>query len=171
MAKETYVITKMYYNHYPYLEYSPHADTKASEKLVPLLSNAMLCKDIGRLFLYYQTSSLESYHSVINHFAPKSTAFSYHGMECRYIYPFNGTYMYRHNYVTLRCHVSSRIQLAALHFNENANREQAMTKAGEHRFNIVFPKYKKGGYIVRKVTKDPTYGISYTCKYYIFHCY
>ena len=53
-----------------------------------------------------------------------------------------------------------RIQLAALHFNENAHRDQAVTKAGELRYGIVFPKYKKGGYIV-KVTKDPTYGKNY----------
>lgn len=52
----------------------------------------------------------------------------------------------------------TRIQLAALHFNENAHREQAVTKAGEPRYDIVFPKYKKGGYIVKKVTNDPTYG-------------
>ena len=33
-----------------------------------------------------------------------------------------------------------------------------MTKKGEERYDIVFPKYKKGGYIVRKVVQDPTYG-------------
>ena len=51
-----------------------------------------------------------------------------------------------------------RLQLAALHFNENANRKQAVTKRGEERYDVVFPKYKKGGYIVRKVVQDPTYG-------------
>ena len=57
-----------------------------------------------------------------------------------------------------------RVQLAALHFNENAlhfnensGRAQATTKQGEERYDVVFPKYKKGGYIVRKVTVDPTY--------------
>ena len=59
------------------------ADTKPSEKLTPLLTNANLTKDIGRLCPSYQTSSLESYHSVLNHFTPKSTGFSYLGMECR----------------------------------------------------------------------------------------
>ena len=33
-----------------------------------------------------------------------------------------------------------------------------MTKKGEERYDIVFPKYKKGGYIVRKAVQDPTYG-------------
>ena len=50
-----------------------------------------------------------------------------------------------------------RIQVAALHFNENANKEQAVTKAGEHRYSIVFPKYKKGEYIVKNISIDPTY--------------
>ena len=47
-----------------------------------------------------------------------------------------------------------RLALAALHYNENAGRKQAVTK---ERYDILFPKYKKGGYIVRKVTVDPTY--------------
>ena len=33
-----------------------------------------------------------------------------------------------------------------------------LTKEGEEQYNIVFPKYKKGGYIVRKVVEKPTYG-------------
>lgn len=53
-----------------------------------------------------------------------------------------------------------RIQLAALHFNENSSRDQAVTKGGDRRFDIVFPKYKKGGHVVKKVTKDPTYSKS-----------
>ena len=32
-----------------------------------------------------------------------------------------------------------------------------LRKQGEERYDVVFPKYKKGGYIVRKVTVDPTY--------------
>ena len=45
-----------------------------------------------------------------------------------------------------------------LHFNENSNRSQATTKQGEGRYDTIFPKYKKGGYTVRKVTEDATYG-------------
>ena len=52
-----------------------------------------------------------------------------------------------------------RLQLATLHFNENANREQSRTKEGEEQYDIiVFPKYKKGGYIVKKVISNPTCG-------------
>ena len=59
------------------------SDSKASEKLPSLLTNSYLCKDICRLSPSYQTSSLEAFHSVIIHFAPKYVPFSYHGMNCR----------------------------------------------------------------------------------------
>lgn len=51
-----------------------------------------------------------------------------------------------------------RLQLSALHFNENSNREKAMTKEGEYCYDIIYPKYKKGGYVVKQVVKHPTYG-------------
>ena len=50
-----------------------------------------------------------------------------------------------------------RLALAALHFNENSLSEQAVTSVGEECYDILFPKYKKGGHIVRKVTVNPTY--------------
>ena len=58
-----------------------------------------------------------------------------------------------------------RLQLAALHFNENSQREQAVTQQGEEQYAIVFPKYKKGGYIVRKVFKNPTYSMLISCSF------
>lgn len=54
-------------------------------------------------------------------------------------------------------HIPIRLQLAALHFNENSNRSQAVTKQGAKRYDIVFPKYKKGGYIVKKILLNATY--------------
>ena len=51
-----------------------------------------------------------------------------------------------------------RLWLAALHFNENTQRTQAVTKEGKARYIIVFPKYKRGEYTVRKIFVDSTYG-------------
>ena len=65
-----------------------------------------------------------------------------------YILPFNFSV----------CIFLCRIRLAVLHFNENSGREQATTVAGKLQYSVVFPKHKKGGYIVKKVTKDATYG-------------
>ena len=50
-----------------------------------------------------------------------------------------------------------RLQLAALHFNENSCRDHALTADGQERYDINFPKFKKGGYIVRKVAVEATY--------------
>ena len=60
-----------------------HSDTKASDKLTEIITNNTLCNAITHLSPQHQTSPLKSFHSVINHFAPKSTAFSYLGMKCR----------------------------------------------------------------------------------------
>ena len=49
-----------------------------------------------------------------------------------------------------------RLQLAALHFNENSQRAHAVTRQGDKRYDIIFPKYKKGGH-VQKVLVDATY--------------
>ena len=54
-----------------------------------------------------------------------------------------------------------RLQLAALHFNENTNRKQAVTKQGTKQYNVAFPKYKKGGYTIKKVLVNATYGKAY----------
>ena len=44
-----------------------------------------------------------------------------------------------------------------LHYNENCGRRQAKNLQGRPLFKIFFPKYKNGGYIVRKVLSKPTY--------------
>lgn len=91
-----------------------------------------LLSDIARLSGDKQTWNLEAFHSLLNQFAPKMYYFSPIGMECR-------------------------VKLAALHYNENAGREQQCKADGEQCFVIKYPKYKKGGYIVKKVLKEGTY--------------
>ncbi len=50
-----------------------------------------------------------------------------------------------------------RVHLAALHFNENSNRDQATTKAGDPRYAISYPKFKKGLPTVRIIKVPITY--------------
>ncbi|KAL0993871.1 hypothetical protein UPYG_G00114970 [Umbra pygmaea] len=44
-----------------------------------------------------------------------------------------------------------------MHYNENADREQATTSAGQPVFRVVFPKSRKGEVTARPVKTDPTY--------------
>ena len=58
-------------------------DSTAHDKLVAALTKTSLVKGIKQASPLEQTSSLEGFHSVINYFAPKMTAYSYVGMYCR----------------------------------------------------------------------------------------
>ena len=70
----------------------------------------------------------------------------------------------------IHCYFSLyRLALAALHFNENASRKQAVTAKGEERYDILYPKFKKGGHIVRKVTVNPTYREYIVLSVWVFH--
>ncbi|VDI06288.1 Hypothetical predicted protein [Mytilus galloprovincialis] len=55
------------------------------------------------------------------------------------------------NYICLIC------GCAALHFNENSHREQAVTKDGRARYKIVYPKFKKEDYSVKRILVDCSY--------------
>ncbi|XP_049890721.1 uncharacterized protein LOC126383968 [Epinephelus moara] len=109
--------------------------TKATYKIEKILFNKRILGDVKKLSPLYQTSTLEGFHSLILQFAPKNVSFSYLGMLCR-------LYLY-------------------LHFNENSGRSQARTAAGELRFQIKFPKAKRGGHVVSMVkTKYTTEYVS-----------
>ncbi|XP_053398243.1 uncharacterized protein LOC128556661 [Mercenaria mercenaria] len=57
--------------------------TKACAKVEDVITNTRLCNDIGKLSTGPQTSEMEAYHSVLNHFAPKMHSYRYHGQLCR----------------------------------------------------------------------------------------
>ncbi|XP_026114078.1 uncharacterized protein LOC113092627 [Carassius auratus] len=106
--------------------------TAACEKLTQVILAPKLLKDLENLSSDFQTSGLESYHSLILKFAPKSVAFSFVGMLCR-------------------------TQLAAMHYNENSGRPQATTAAGELRWHMQYPRYRRGEYTVRLLKRNPTF--------------
>ena len=145
-------------------------DSKASEKLSALLMNAKFSKDIARVFLPDIIRGI--FYSVIIHFAPKLTAFL--TRECS---AGNTPLISAKQYINTNSHVwcltlhltltiqfcTFWLQLAALHFNENANRQQAVTESGEERYyDTVFTKYEKGGYVCEKLSK-----IQHTVGYWI----
>lgn len=60
------------------------ADSSLYEKLFSTLTKKNLKKGIMKASHMAQTSCLEGFHSVLNHFAPKMVAFTYPGMVTRY---------------------------------------------------------------------------------------
>ncbi|XP_046854232.1 uncharacterized protein LOC124447364 [Xenia sp. Carnegie-2017] len=90
----------------------------AHEKLCAKLLHPQLMKSIQQASPVAQTSCLEGFHSVLNHFAPKMIHYSYVGMYCRHI-------------------------LASIHFNNNLRRDVKMKNDGSSQINVVYPKFKK----------------------------
>ncbi|KAK3106929.1 hypothetical protein FSP39_003265 [Pinctada imbricata] len=90
--------------------------SKVADKFEEIVFSRQLEKDIPKLSPGAQTSSLEGFHSVINHFAPKMYHFSYQGMQ-------------------------SRILLAAMHYNENGMREQATVQHTDADIHIDMESY------------------------------
>lgn len=52
-----------------------------------------------------------------------------------------------------------RTALAALHYNENADKGQAVTRSGELRWKVKHPKARKGEASVSSIKQAPTYGM------------
>ena len=59
------------------------ADTPEHEAIIDIVTDKKRIKDVRQLSPHGQTSSLEAFHSVINHFAPKMLHFPYEGMDSR----------------------------------------------------------------------------------------
>ncbi|XP_077528252.1 uncharacterized protein LOC144139893 [Haemaphysalis longicornis] len=77
-----------------------------NKQIKSIVTAPLLVTDIRQLSPDAQTYALKSFHSVLNNFAPKSTAFTYGGMKAQTL-------------------------IAALHFNENTSRKQAETTSGD----------------------------------------
>nr|XP_021331120.1 uncharacterized protein LOC110439428 isoform X1 [Danio rerio] len=107
--------------------------SQALYKVEKVLNNKRVVKDVAKLSHHYQTSSLEAFHSVILRFTPKNVVFPFIGMLCR-------------------------LYLAAMHQNENCQREQAITTTGQAVYKFVFPKTKRGECTAKPVKTEPTYG-------------
>ncbi|XP_052458985.1 uncharacterized protein LOC128017581 isoform X2 [Carassius gibelio] len=99
-------------------------------KVEKLLMNKRVLRDVEKLSHQHQTSALEAFHRVIRRFVPKNVVFPFIGMLCR-------------------------LYLAAMHFNENADHEQAMNLEGNAVYRIMYPESKKGQPIVKT---EPTFG-------------
>ncbi|KAI8493057.1 hypothetical protein Bbelb_290610 [Branchiostoma belcheri] len=66
------------------------------------------------------------------------------------------------DFCTINFHDGSRrggVILVVMHFNENANRAQGKRRDGEDMCTLHYPKYKKGGFIVRKVLEKETFDV------------
>nr|KAG5689543.1 hypothetical protein BaRGS_008918 [Batillaria attramentaria] len=96
------------------------------------LESRQMMKDVPMLSTGPQTASIEGFHSVLNHFAPKMYGFSYSGILHRNV-------------------------LAALHFNENNERKQATRLDGTPRFRVAFKKARKS-FALEPVKISCTYG-------------
>lgn len=106
--------------------------SKADKELQLIVGNKRLVKDVRKLSPAQQTSQLEAYHKTVCHFAPKFHHFFYDAMN-------------------------ARVLLAAIHQNENTERRQAITKGGDLRWKVAYPKAKKGDHTLKAVMDTCSY--------------
>ncbi|XP_040075071.1 uncharacterized protein LOC120847398 [Ixodes scapularis] len=105
----------------------------AHKKLKAIATAPLFLKDVRQLSPHAQTYGLGSFHSVLNRFAPKSTAFSY---EC----------------------MAARTTIAIMHFNKNSARLQAETREGHKQWHVKAPKARKGALTVCSHKTPVTFG-------------
>ncbi|KAK3747395.1 hypothetical protein QZH41_012090, partial [Actinostola sp. cb2023] len=108
-------------------------ESDAHFKLVSTLTNPRLVSGIMKASPLAQTSCLEGFHSVLNHFSPKMISYSYSGMLCRHI-------------------------LASIHFNFNLIRDTKQRPDGTPQVKLVYPKFKDGVASVRDVRVRQNFG-------------
>lgn len=153
--------------------------TDVYDKIVAICGKTQMLNDVKKLSPEVQTSHLEAFHSTLNQFHPKMTAYSYTGTYCRlYVVIFNIFLQYTICFFSFSTHgiwekggnnrlcakvwfiytsISFRHALAIVHFNENIKRDARQTKDGKTYYSIHYPKYKNGDELVRTVAVSPTY--------------
>jgi hypothetical protein len=104
----------------------------AYRELQQIVSNPILVKAVRKLSPGGQTSSVESYHNIVTHFAPKR------------LHYFNAS-------------MRARIEISALHFNENSNKLQALTADNNKIHGVSYPKGRRGQPVVKRVTGPATH--------------
>ena len=65
-----------------------------------------------------------------------------------------------YSYIRFNLH---RLIIAAMHFNENFGREQAITKSGKEQMRLTFSKQKPGECTPKIVTVPPTFSKTNLC--------
>lgn len=114
-----------------------------------------------------QTSRVESYHHVILSFAPKHMSFGYQGMVSRSVFIITSKRIAVQSVssdnsifsFTNACVFSYRLLLAAIHYNENCDREPVMD-GGAPVLQVKYLKYRHGRGSARLIRPPPTYGMS-----------
>ncbi|XP_064466473.1 uncharacterized protein LOC135377752 [Ornithodoros turicata] len=107
-------------------------DSLAYKKFKEVTGNKRILNGVAQMSPNIQTYALESFHSLLIRFAPKSVAFSPEGMRCR-------------------------TRLAVLHYNENAERCQAETSAGVQRWKVKSCKARQGHQVACPIKTPPTF--------------
>ena len=73
------------FHHFLQCMYIFFQGTPAYDKLMSILVNTKIVNDIKKLSPQVQTSSLEGFHSLFNHWHPKMLCFSFIGTKCRFV--------------------------------------------------------------------------------------
>ncbi|KAI7799173.1 uncharacterized protein LOC130567092 [Triplophysa rosa] len=102
--------------------------TMVLHNIEKLLLNKRILEGVAKLSHQHQTSAFGAFHSVILRFASKNVVYPFIGMLCR-------------------------LYLAAMHFNENADREQEGTAV----YRIMHPKSRKEQSTAKPVKTEPTF--------------
>ncbi|XP_034089581.1 uncharacterized protein LOC117557724 isoform X1 [Gymnodraco acuticeps] len=139
------------------------AGTPAFHKLETILSTKRILKAVAKLSPHHQTSSLS--HSMPSSCALLQRMLCFHFLECcagkinhSYLLISDNLYILCYDFHFFFSHGGNeRLYLAALHYNENAERAQATTSTGNPLYKLQFPKARKGECRAKPVKTDPTF--------------